>query len=279
MQYGLSIPNIGTEFADPRRVAALAHEAEAAGWDGFFVWDHIGANWPWPVADPWVMLAAIALHTTHLRLGPLVTPLPRRRPWKVAREAVTLDHLSDGRLIFGAGIGSDSEQEYSCYGEPNDPRLHGAMLDEALTILTGLWSGQPFTFVGAHYQIHAAHFLPPPVQQPRIPIWIAGLWPNKQPFRRAARWDGVCPIGRDAPLQPEDVGQMVSYLHQQRDAAVPFDITCGGQTAGTDPVRDAERVAQYAEAGITWWIEDLNNWRGPFDEQHARLRRGPPRSR
>jgi alkanesulfonate monooxygenase SsuD/methylene tetrahydromethanopterin reductase-like flavin-dependent oxidoreductase (luciferase family) len=186
MQFAVDIPNIG-DFADPHTVAELAHEAEECGWDGFFLWDHIGADWPVPLTDPWVLLAAVALRTSRVRLGPMVTPLPRRRPWKLAREAVTLDHLLRGRLILGVGIGGGGE--YSCFGELDDARAHGAMLDEGLTVLQGLWSGEPFSFSGAHYQIHGAHFLPRPAQA-QIPVWVAGIWPNKPPFRRAARWDG-----------------------------------------------------------------------------------------
>src|SRR5438874_5033871 len=146
------------------------------------------------MADPWVALTAMAMATSHIKLGPIVTPLPQRRPWKLARECVTLDHLSQGRLILGVGLGSDSFfKEYSTYGESPDDKLHGAMLDEGLAVLTGLWRGEPFTHHGAHYTVDGAHFLPRPLQQPRIPIWLAGIWPHPRPFRRAAKWDGVVP--------------------------------------------------------------------------------------
>src|SRR5437764_1478841 len=137
MQFAIDTPNFG-DFHDARLLAELAHDAEAAGWDGFFLWDHIGAAWPPPIGDPWVQMAAMAMTTERIKLGPLVTPLPRRRPWKLAREAVTLDHLCGGRLILGVGIGSDSGQEFSAYGESPDNKLHAAMLDEGLEVLMGL---------------------------------------------------------------------------------------------------------------------------------------------
>jgi Luciferase-like monooxygenase len=164
MRFGVNMPNFGA-FGDARALADLAREAEEHGWDGVFLWDHIGADWGADntFADPWIALTAMAMQTSKITLGTVVTPLPRRRPWKVAREAVTLDHLSGGRLILGVGIGSDFGQEYSCYGESTDDSLHGAMLDEALEVITGLWSGEPFSFKGAHYQVHGARYQPTPV--------------------------------------------------------------------------------------------------------------------
>jgi alkanesulfonate monooxygenase SsuD/methylene tetrahydromethanopterin reductase-like flavin-dependent oxidoreductase (luciferase family) len=185
MQYALDLPPFG-ELADARALAALAHEAEDAGWDGFFIWDHIQTEPSMPVADPWVALSALAMTTERIRLGALVTPLPRRRPWKLARETVTLDRLSNGRLILGVGIGSDHwHHELSTFGEPVDDQTRAAMLDEGLEVLTGLWSGEPFSHQGQHYTVQSARFLPMPVQSPRIPIWVAGIWPRKAPLRRA----------------------------------------------------------------------------------------------
>ncbi len=276
MRYAISIPNIGNEFANPHFAAELALEAEIAGWDGFFVWDHIGADWNWQISDPWIMLAAIAVRTTRLILGPMVTPLPRRRPWKVAREAVTLDHLSHGRLCLGVGIGTDAENEYSCFGESSDDKLHGAMLDEGLAVLDGLWRGTPFSYVGQHYHITNAHFLPTPLQQPRIPIWVAGIWPRKRPFRRAALWDGVVPLGRDGALTPDDIRALRAYIQQHQTDDRPFDVLHSGETAGNNRAGDAEVTAAYAAAGVTWWIESLTNWRASIDEQRERVRRGPP---
>ncbi len=274
MQFAINTPNFDW-YRDPQLIAELAHEAEDCGWDGFFLWDHIGAAWPAPLGDPWIMLAAMAMRTTRIRLGPIVTPLPRRRPWKLAKEAVTLDHLSGGRLVLGVGIGSDSGQEYSCYGESPDDRLHAAMLDEGLEILTGLWSGEPFSFAGTHYQIHEARFQPVPVQQPRIPIWVAGVWPHHKPFRRAAAWDGVCPLADGRALTPEDYRDLTAYIRQHRTGDEPFAVLSSGQTTGTDPAQDAATVGAFAEAGATWWQESFD-WNHSEAQVRARIRRGPP---
>jgi alkanesulfonate monooxygenase SsuD/methylene tetrahydromethanopterin reductase-like flavin-dependent oxidoreductase (luciferase family) len=287
MRFAVDIPNIGTfggdgnDFADPHFVAELAHEAEEAGWDGFFIWDHIGADWPVALADPWVLLAAVALRTSSVKLGPMVTPLPRRRPWKLAREAITLDHLSHGRLILGVGIGGGTE--YTCFHEVGDDRTHGEMLDEGLSVLQGLWSGEPFSYAGTHYQVTNAHFLPRPVQ-PHIPIWVAGIWPNKKPFRRAAGWDGVFPLGKDLTftqqMTPERIHEVSEYVQAHRpptSETSPYDLAHWGITTGDDPDADRTLVASYAAVGVTWWMENFNNERGPIEAQRARIRQGPPR--
>jgi alkanesulfonate monooxygenase SsuD/methylene tetrahydromethanopterin reductase-like flavin-dependent oxidoreductase (luciferase family) len=231
MHFAIDTPNFG-DYADPHLLAQFAREAEHAGWDGFFLWDHIGAGWPYPVGDPWVQLAAMAMTTERIKLGTTVTPLPRRRPWQLARQVVTLDHLSRGRVILGVGIGSDSAQEYSCFGESSGDRVHAAMLDEGLAILEGLWRGQPFSYQGVHYQLDHAQFLPTPMQEPRVPIWVAGIWPQKRPFRRAAQWDGVCPIGRERIPTPEDIQEMLGYIRQYRQADKPFDVVLGAYRTG-----------------------------------------------
>jgi alkanesulfonate monooxygenase SsuD/methylene tetrahydromethanopterin reductase-like flavin-dependent oxidoreductase (luciferase family) len=275
MRYALNVPNFGA-FADARALAQLAHEAEEAGWDGFFVWDHIG-GWPAPTADPWVALAAMAMTTSRIRLGPLVTPLPRRRPWKLARETATLDHLSNGRLILGVGIGDDTiGREYSAYGESGDNKLHGEMLDEALDVLTGLWSGEPFSYSGTHYTISDAQYLPTPVQQPRIPIWVAATLPHKRPVRRAARWDGLVPIGmREQPVTAEQVREMLAIVHEIRPAMEPFDVVLAGYTGDHSKDEAAERLRLLAEAGVTWWQEGVlpDN---TLDDLRAQIQHGPP---
>jgi alkanesulfonate monooxygenase SsuD/methylene tetrahydromethanopterin reductase-like flavin-dependent oxidoreductase (luciferase family) len=194
MRYAVNVPNFA-EYADPRTAAALAAEAEAAGWDGFFVWDHMvfDRRLRLPVADPWVLLAAVALATERLRLGPMVTPLARRRPWKVARETVTLDHLSGGRLLLGVGLGTPAADEYGAFGEPTGRRERAAMLDEALEVLILLWSGGTVSSHGRHYRLEEIAFLPAPVQRPRIPILVAGTWP-------AGAAAGARPPGPAAPL-------------------------------------------------------------------------------
>jgi alkanesulfonate monooxygenase SsuD/methylene tetrahydromethanopterin reductase-like flavin-dependent oxidoreductase (luciferase family) len=275
MQFGIDTPNFDL-YADPRLMADLAHEAEDAGWDGFFLWDHIGADWPPPIADPWIELAAMAMTTRRIRLGPLVTPIPRRRPAKLAREAVTLDHLSGGRLVLGVGIGSDSGREFSCFGESPDDKLHGAMLHEGLDVLMGLWSGAPFSYEGRHYQVRDACFLPRPVQQPRIPIWVAGVWPHKRPFRRAARWDGVCPLTTTGQPTPAEIRDIVAYMETARPDPAPFDVVVGGQLYKEPPATAHETLAAYAAAGATWWLENFD-WTNTLDEVRAVIRHGPPR--
>ncbi len=217
----------------------------------------------------------------------MVTPLPRRRPWVVARQTASLDRLSGGRLIFGAGIGSGREVEWADLGEETDPRRRGAMLDEALEVLNGLWSGEPFNFAGAHYQVAEANFRPTPAQDPRPPVWIGGEWPHKAPLRRAARWDGVFPVMNnvedDRDQRVQALAEAVTYIRWYRDS--PIDVATNAEsTPGDDPAQAAEIVARYAEAGATWWLEKIyppafgvdwtDEW--PFERMRARVRQGPP---
>ena len=291
MQYGLSIPNLG-ETWQPRTLADLARRAEDAGWDGFFVWDHILFD-SLPTADPWIALAAIALATERIRIGPMVTPLPRRRITKLARETVTLDHLSNGRLILGVGIGIH-EWEFAQMGDEGDAKQRGAMLDDGLALLTELWSGEPVNYHGAHYTAQPmiewsgpGRFLPTPVQQPRIPIWVAGMWPNKPPFRRAARWDGVYPIAAisdlDAPgLSPAQLRDLLQFTLAQRTTTTPLDVVVAGVTP--DPAQARATTARFEEAGATWWLEDISPYAlsqpaqpaSILDATVARIRQGPP---
>jgi probable F420-dependent oxidoreductase len=288
MKFGINLPPFG-EFGEARAVAELAREAEAAGWDGFFIWDHVLFDPSWhPMADPWVALAAAAMVTERIRIGTMLTPLPRRRPWKLARETVSVDRLSGGRLTLGIGIGDPAQWEYGFFGEETDARARAQMLDEGLEVLTGLWSGAPFGFQGRRYRLEEMVFRPTPAQQPRIPIWVGGYWPRKPPFRRAARWDGVCPGRADnQPLTPEDWRAILAYIGEHRAAEAPFDAVHSG-VSGDDPARDAEQLAAYAAAGVTWWIEDVSPYRfgvgwedqlthEPMERMRERVRRGPPR--
>ncbi len=276
MQFAINTPNFGI-YSDVRLLADLAHEAEDAGWDGFFIWDHIGSGpeWSSPIADPWIALAAMAMTTERIKLGPIVTPLPRRRPWKVAREAVTLDQLSHGRLLLGLGLGSDHGREFSCFGEVADDKLHGEMLDEGLEVLTKLWSGETFSYQGKHYQLTNARFLPTPVQQPRIPIWLAGVWPNPKPFRRAARWDGISPIANNRSLTPQDFREINAYLQGYRAADRPFDLIAAGYTTGLDKAQGVAKVRSFAEAGASWWQENFD-WSYSLEQVRQRIHLGPP---
>lgn len=237
------------ELADPRVVARLAADAEEAGWDGCFVWDQL--HWRPPVrqiADPWITLAAIAATTERLRLGPMVSPLPRRRPAKVARETATLDRLSGGRLTLGVGIGSDRfGGELSRTGEQLDDRRRGRMLDEALAILTAAWSGEQVRHRGEHYTVDDIAFLPRPVQQGGVPVWAAGFPGNVRPIRRAARLDGFFPANLDHPDQLAGVTGTLTALRQGEMAS--YDIVVG-LPPGVDP-------GPYAKAGATWWLPEF----------------------
>ncbi len=284
MQFGIHIP-IFNELADARLLAGLASDAEAAGWDGFFLWDHIAGN----AVDTWVALTAIALQTTRLRFGPLVTPLPRRRPWKVAREAASLDRLSGGRLILGVGSGGGGPHEWDNLGEETDTKARGAMLDESLDLLDLLWSGQTVDYTGQYYTVRDTRFTHVPAQRPRIPIWVAGIWPHTAPFRRAARWDGACPqglgLGEERQMTPETIAEVAAYIAERRTATSPFDLVHEGLTSGVDRAEDAAIVAPYEAAGVTWWMENVNPWRYgwtgqgayPMEKMHMRIRQGPPR--
>lgn len=285
MKFGLYVPPLG-EYADARTLANLAKDAEEAGWNGFFTWDHVVMDWPEGVVDPWIAYSAIAMNTQHIRFGPTVTPLPRRRPWKLARETVSLDRLSGGRLILGVGTGG-GQHEFAYLGETSDPRERGAQLDEGLEVLTRLWSTEPVNFEGCYYQVKDACFMPGPVQSPRIPIWVGGIWPNKAPFRRAARWDGVFPLNRDPEgyITPEQIREITAYIFRFRESDAPFDVVNTGYTSGKDSARDSDWVGKYADAGVTWWLEGVNPWRfgwdmqgpWPIEAMHERILQGPPR--
>lgn len=273
------------EYADPRRAIDLARVAEEAGWDGFFVTDHLTAlesGRPAPTANPWIVLAAAAAATERIRLGPMVAALPRRRPWQLASETATLDRLSGGRLVLGVGSGTADEQNFTPFGEEANLRVRADLLDESLDILAGLWSGRPFAFQGQHFRLQETTFLPAPVQAPRIPIWVAGTWPHKRPFRRAARWDGFFAdvegvdwlAGQSMP--PADLRQIVEYVRSQREGAQPFDAVIGGRLP-QDRGRAAALLDEYAGAGLTWWVEGIHPAFGTFSEQRAMIQRGPPR--
>jgi alkanesulfonate monooxygenase SsuD/methylene tetrahydromethanopterin reductase-like flavin-dependent oxidoreductase (luciferase family) len=286
MKYGVDVPNFGP-LGRARVLADLAADAESAGWDGFFIWDHIARKREFrDVADPWIALSAIAMRTERVQIGAMITPIARRRPWKLARETATLDQLSNGRLIFGAGLGSvgGSQVEWENFGEETDLKKRAEMLDEGLAILAGLWSGQPFSYEGKHFQVNDTEFLPTPAQQPRIPVWIAGMWPNKAPVKRALRWDGYFPIFEgDVLPQFKALG---AYFDEVRSDDRPFDLIATGKTPGDDAARGAEIVADYAASGATWWIEDLefayfgNDWEHNWtlDTIRERVLQGPPKA-
>ena len=267
MRSGLFLP-LFDELADPALVARLSAEAEEAGWHGVFVWDNLRFEEPVvDVADPWITLAAIAAATTRIRLGPMVTPLARRRPVKVARETATLDRLSGGRLTLGVGLGSDTfAREYSITGEELDDRRRASMLDESLEILAAAWSGEPVQHRGEHYTVDGMRFLPRPVQRPGVPVWVAGYYGKPRPMRRAARHQGFFPL---AVEHPEQVAEIVADLAALRGEAgrEPYDVVVALPPGG-DP-------APYAAAGATWWLVEFP-WDALSVEQvRGVIREGP----
>jgi len=271
VKYGIVLPK-----GDARTAANLAREAEESSWDGFFVWEPV-----WGV-DAWVSLAAAAMVTERIRLGTMLTPPSRMRPWKLASETATLDNLSGGRVILAVGLGA-IDSGFAEFGEVTDRRIRAELMDEALEIVTGLWKGQPFNFNGKHYSVKETAFnVPdPPVQQPRIPIWVAGAWQREKSMRRVVRYDGLLPNvygenGEPRELTPEDVRAMRSYVEERRELSTPFDIVVEGTTRGGDSADAATKVGPFAEAGATWWIESM--WAEPeIEKVRERTRLGPPR--
>jgi alkanesulfonate monooxygenase SsuD/methylene tetrahydromethanopterin reductase-like flavin-dependent oxidoreductase (luciferase family) len=275
MRFGLNTPLSGI-FNDLSVLPDMAREAEASGWDGFFVWDHLSIAGVQRLADPWMALALIAQATDKIRVGPLVTPLYRRHPAKLAFETVTLDHLSNGRLIMGAGLGSDMFGEISAFGGPLDDKVRAQMLDEGLAVLIGLWTGEPFYFEGKHYHLKHAQVSPACMQVPRIPIWIAASWQRTAPMRRAARYEGMVAVRGDLGLlSPAQIKEMAVYAQGFRPSDTPFDIVHFGSTIELQPLEARELIASYAQAGVTWWIETLPI-EARLDQARRRIRLGPP---
>ncbi|MFB8003987.1 LLM class flavin-dependent oxidoreductase [Nocardia sp. NPDC056000] len=245
MRLGVYLPPFG-ELADPRVLADLAAEAEASGFDGVFLWDHvIRPQRPGlPVCDAWIALAAIAAATRTVRFGPRVTPLSRRRPHDVARQSVALDQLSGGRFVLGVGLGSNTGGELTALGEEPDARARARLLDESLEVITALWSGAVVDHHGPHFQVDGLSFLPRPLQVPRIPVWVATQSLNRAPLRRAARFDGCCP-----EASPPDLVAMLELIGEFRGSLDGFEIAVAG-AADRDP--DA-----YRAAGATWWLVQI----------------------
>jgi hypothetical protein len=273
MKYGFILPR-----GDARTAAEFAHEAEATGWDGFFVWEPV-----WGI-DAWVSLTAAAMRTERIRLGTLLTPVSRMRPWELASKTATLDNLSNGRVILSVGLGA-LDTGFEAFGEVTDRKTRVELLDEGLDILTGLWRGQPFNYDGKHYKIKETTFYPPPppVQQPRIPIWVVGAWPRMKSMQRALRYDGLLPavMGEDgkirmSPVTPDEIRQMTAFIAANRTEITPFDIVVEGQTPGDDREQTATLMRQWADVGATWWMEGM--WSTPeLDKVLTRIKQGPPR--
>ncbi len=259
MRTAVSLP----PFTDAATLVAMATDAEAAGWDGVFLWDHLVlmAGSGLDVHDPWVLLGAMAQVTDRVALGTLVTPLARRRPQVVARHVITLDHLSQGRAVLGVGLGEPPDADFAAFGDPPGARQRAERLDEGLAIVDGLLRG-PFAFEGAHLRVDA-ELLPRPVQQPRPPLWVAGVAPHRRPLRRALRYDGIVPIGDRGPLDPRQVAEYLDGI----DPPPRWDIVVNA--APGIPFDD------YAAVGATWVVEGAWPQGGWVTELRDRINAGP----
>ena len=274
MKYGLALP-----YVSARPIAKMAQLAEEAGWDGCFLGDAVWCE------DPMIALAAAAMVTSRIRLGTMVIPMPLRRPWKVASELVALDRLSDGRLILGLGAGAVWMGWHGFPDEISDTRARAEMLDESIDLLTLLYQRKPFDYDGKHYhlkltQLDEMYYPPKPVQQPRIPLWVPGLWPRKKSMQRVLKCDGLLaekrdPEGKGVDVTPADICEMKAYVDANRTLTTPFDIVVSGKTAGLAGAELQDKLLPWVEAGATWWIEGL--WDATEEQASERIRQGPPR--
>ncbi len=282
LRRGIAVPNFAE---DPAGLIELGVAAEQAGFDGYFLWDHIvfsdTGDGP-PIADPWLVLAVVASRTTRIKLGTMITPVPRRRPWQLARQTATLDRLSGGRVILGVGIGSPAYADFGIFHEPQGARERASLLDEGLDVLAGLWTGERFSYSGEHYTVDPVRFTPPPVQRPRIPVWVGGILPATRTVDRAARWDGMVPIrysaGRLATVSPEDIADVGARIAAiRRSGSAPDD---GGSDlvvwaeAADAPAAVPELIRPYEEAGATWWIESARPGDGWWEGVQRRVAAG-----
>lgn len=270
MKYGI-IVNAGT----PTEMVGLAEEAETAGWDGVFYFDAVSIE-DLELHDPWVILAAMAVRTTRVTLGLMVAAPTRRRPWVLARQTMSVDQLSGGRLVVPVGLGALDDAAFGNVGEPVGVRERAQILDETLAILDGLWSGEPFAWEGAHYRFGPMKLVPTPIQKPRIPIWTIAIWPRMRTIQRAARWDGAVVQADSA----EDLAHVVDAVRAERAAGGregSFDYVINGKSSATDHAAAADTAAQYERAGATWWIEA--DWDQPYSVKSVRHRieAGPPK--
>jgi len=276
VKFGFVLPT-----GDARTAAACARDAEQAGWDGFFVWEPV-----WGI-DAWVSLTAAAMQTERIRLGTMLTALSRMRPWELASKAATLDNLSNGRVILSVGLGA-LDTGFEEFGEVTDRKTRAELLDEGLDILIGLWRGQPFNYDGKHYKIKETSFFPPPppVQRPRIPIWVVGGWPYMKSMRRVLCYDGVLPSMRDEKGQWQQITlnglrEMKAFIAANRAETTTFDIVIEGETPGDDTERAGAIVRPWIEAGATWWIEarwEVARNADGLQTVRQRIQQGPPRA-
>ena len=276
MKYGFIITG-----GEAREQVELARAAEAADWDGVFTWDGVHVADDIETYDPWALMGAMAMATERVRLGAMLTPPSRRRPWNLARQTTTVDRLSGGRLILPVGLGAMDDRGVVALGEEADRKARAERLDEALEILIGLWSGEPFGYQGKHYQFEPMAFHPTPMQRPRIPIWVVGAWPSERSMSRVLRYDGLLPYwlaqktGLARPQEPEQLAEMRDWISARRSLE-GFDIIMEGTTSPDDAAGAAAAVKAWADAGATWWIEsDWSNW--DVGVVRRRIEAGPPR--
>jgi hypothetical protein len=270
---------LGSYYGGPRDTAECARLAEEAGWDGLFIGDAI-----WCM-DPMISLSAAAMVTSRIKLGTMIIPVPLRRPWKIASESLALDHLSGGRLILGLGAGAVWMGWQAFPDEATDTKARTEMLDECIDILTLLYQRKQFDYDGKHFhlrlsQMDLQHYPPQPIQQPRIPLWVPGIWPRMKSMRRILKCDGLLPQKMDEKGQfveytPDDLRQMKAYIDTNRTLTTPFDYVVEGQTAGLDPAGARAKLLPWIEAGATWWIEGL--WQESTEKIKERIQQGPPR--
>ena len=274
MKYGAALP-----YGSARVAANLAQIAEESGWDGVFLGDAIWCE------DPMVCLAAASMVTSRIRLGTMVVPVPLRKPWKLASESIALDHLSNGRLTLGLGAGAVWMGWQAFPDETTDTKTRTEMLDETIDILDLLYQRKPFDYTSKHFHLKLtlldeAYYPPKPIQQPRIPMWVPGIWPRMKSMRRILKCDGLLPQKMNAKgefeeVTPDDLRQMKAYIDTNRALTTPFDIVVEGKTDGLSQSQVIEKIQEWAEAGATWWIEGL--WEASEAQAANRLRQGPPR--
>jgi alkanesulfonate monooxygenase SsuD/methylene tetrahydromethanopterin reductase-like flavin-dependent oxidoreductase (luciferase family) len=294
MQHAVYAPTFN-DYGEPARLIALAQAAEQAGYDGFFIWDHLAleAHGRLEIVDATVMLGALAQATSRLRLGAMITPLARRRPWKVAKEMATLDRLSGGRMVLGVGLGEPAAVEFEAFGEDGSARGRAARLDEGLELFDALVRGEQVNHRGQYYQLREAQLAPRATQTPRMPIWVAASLPARAGVRRAARWDGIFPVRvpqsvlDGAPvtaldwtqwwLSPADFRALGDELARLRDANTRFDVVASGRVAHRTAAEARAEVAAYAAAGASWWCEWVDEASGTFESTLAAIARGPAR--
>ncbi len=294
MQHAIYAPTI-REYSDVKKLVALAQEAERAGYDGFFIWDVLFMERGVPAADSTVALAALALATKRIRLGAMVTPVARRRPWKLAKELATLDHLSGGRMVLGIGLGEPADLEYANVGDDATAKGRAERLDEGLSILDSLLRGKETNFTGKHHRLTNVMAVPACHQTPRVPIWVGASLPANAGIRRSTRWEGLFPISLPAEpvmredgsfdtaqmwLSPEKFGEIVTRTldlrnEERRDKTnSPFDLIASGNTSADAPTAVRDKLSGYAASGATWWFEWLDDRAGLYTMQPWNLYAG-----